>query len=795
MVEKKRDNQTPLIKYHNLLICLGLIIITLVVYWPATEYGLISFDDQHYVTDNRYVKQGITRESIMWAFTTTQAANWHPLTWLSLMLDIDLYGTDPGGIHLTNILFHSANTVLLFLVFSQITGAIWKSAFVAALFSLHPLHVESVVWISERKDVLSTFFWFLTMGSYVRYVKRPGLIRYLMTIICFSLGLMTKPMLVTMPFVLLLLDYWPLRRLESNRLTGNCASITPAIIRLVREKIPFFIVMTMSIVVTFWVQKSAGAVGTLELFPLHIRLANVFISYVAYIAKTVWPYPLAFFYPYPLKISWWKAAAALMLLLTIFSLVFREKRRRPYLSIGWLWYAGTLVPVIGLVQVGSQAMADRYTYIPAVGIFIMVAWGFEELVTRWRFSKTVIVSGIVLVFSIFSVTTRFQIRHWRDSIALYTHAIAVTTDNYVAHLNLASTYSDQNKLEKAIRHYSEVLRFKPKYVKAHNNLGLVMAKKGRFEEAVRYYSEALRLKQNYPEAHNNLGSALAQQDRLPEAIKHYTEALRLRPNYAEAHNNFANVLAKQGNISEAIRHYSAALTHAPGFEEARRNMETVLAIAEKNHSVVNQWIEKVRKAPGDAEAHYHLGNALSDQGRMAEAIRHYSEALRIDPEFDKALYNLGLALAQEDRTTEAIEKLKSSLKRFPDDPILLHTLGLMYQKQGALDSAINHYLKVLSIRPEFTLTLNNLAMVYVQKNEDEKALELFKKLSGLLPDDEKMPYNVACMYARLNRVGESLEWLQKAIEQGYKNWEFIKTDQDLKNIRESLGYRDIVKNH
>ncbi len=405
----RHSNATESTKKRLLIISLFLIIASFMAFWQVTRCDFINYDDDKYLTDNSHVQDGLTVEGITWAFTTGYAANWHPLTWISHMVDVQLFGLQPGWHHLTNLLFHLASTLLLFLVLHRMTKALWQSAFVAALFALHPLHVQSVAWVAERKDVLSTFFWMLTMGTYASYVAKPGLKRYLTLLLCFALGLMAKPMLVTLPFVLLLLDYWPLQRLEQKRppqegLSKDKSTTSPVripvqpvghwpLIRpLLIEKIPLFALAALSSIVTYLVQHHGGAVQSLETFPPGVRMANAFVSYITYMVKMLWPTNLAVFYPYPTSWPLWQVLGSAALLITITVLVIRGAKKRPYAAVGWFWYVGTLVPVIGVVQVGRQALADRYTYIPLVGLFIIVAWAVPELLKKWPYRKETLIT-------------------------------------------------------------------------------------------------------------------------------------------------------------------------------------------------------------------------------------------------------------------------------------------------------------------------------------------------------------------------------------------------------------------
>ena len=612
---------------RELLLCMFLVVATLTVYWRVGNYEFVNLDDDTYIIENSHVRKGLSRDSVIWAFTATEEANWHPLTWLSHMLDCELFGLNPKGHHLTSVLFHLANSLLLFLIFRRMTGTLWRSGFVAALFALHPLHVESVAWVAERKDVLSTFFLFLTLLSYIRYVENPGFYGYLLIILLFILGLMAKPMLVTLPFLLLLLDFWPLERIrlgQPGNIHGppsqpsiNGKKPRAQVFRLLVEKIPLFSLAAVSSVVTFIVQKSGGAVGTLEIYPFEIRLANALVSYGRYIIKMIWPQNLAVFYPHPgQSLPMWQAAAAGLLLLAISFAVIRVGRRYPYLPVGWLWYLGTLVPVIGLVQVGAQAMADRYTYVPLIGLFIMIAWGAYDLVRSWRYGKLALTLAATSLLSALIVCASLQVSQWKNSLTLFDHALQVTDNNSQIHNNLGNVLAEKGKLQEAISHYTRALKINPNYGEAHINLGVALASQGKLQNAMKHYSAALRLKPSSPELHNNLGVALLGQGHIPAAIDHYLAAVQLKPDYAEAHNNLGNALAQQEKLIEAEVHYSKALKIRADYPEAHNN----------------------------------LGVALARQGRLNEAIVHFREALRLEPNYAQARANLAIALQEAGKT-------------------------------------------------------------------------------------------------------------------------------------------------
>lgn len=566
----------------DILICFFFVLITFCVYSQVKDHAFVDYDDDSYVTENSNVQKGLTKESVVWAFKTTFVGNWHPLTWLSHMLDVQLFGMNSGAHHLINVLFHILNTLLLFLVFRWMTGEIWRSCFVAALFAFHPLHVESVAWVAERKDVLSTFFWMLTMCSYALYAERSRRSMYLLSLLFFMLGLMSKPMLVTLPFVLLLLDYWPLRRFQFRYQYGSRnVQKKPVIISLIREKIPFFILSAASCAITFFAQKKGGAIGSLDVFPLKDRIANTIGSYAEYIGKMFWPVKLSVFYPKPGVFPVWKIIGACFLLVSISYMVIKYSRRYPWLCVGWLWYLGTLVPVIGLVQVGVQSMADRYTYIPLIGLFIIIAWGFTEVLSKWSYNNLVFIPIAATVISILAIATWFQVRYWSNSISLFEHAIEVTDNNYIAHNNLGFALKEKDKINEAVEHYLEAVRIKPDFEIAHLNIGVVLADRGDYEGAIKKFNEVLRIKPDFTKAYLNLGNTMLKQRRIGDALRHYSKALLLDPYSANAYNGLGAAMVSIGKNQKAISLFQKALQLEPGHEDAKNNLKNTLAAMKK----------------------------------------------------------------------------------------------------------------------------------------------------------------------------------------------------------------------
>jgi protein O-mannosyl-transferase len=564
----------------NIITCLFLVLLTLGVHWGVLGNDFINYDDFQYVADNPHVLSGLTKANVIWAFTSGHAANWHPLTWLSHMMDVELFGLNPRGHHLSNLLFHCANTYLLFLVLNNLTAARWRNMFVALLFAVHPLHVESVAWVAERKDVLSTLFGMLSLLLYTRYVQKRSPFYYTALCICFALGLMAKPMLVTLPFVLLLLDYWPLQRLNirqeepANVPRIDCEKRT--IGQLVIEKLPLFALTLLSSCVTLYVQTVGEAVNRLEDTPLLLRVSNVPLAYVRYLRKAVWPDDLSILYPLPNAISPLMSVGAGLVLLAITLAVVAQSRKRSYLLVGWLWFLGTLVPVIGIIQVGMQSMTDRYTYFPLIGIFIMAVWGGADLARRWpSLRKPLVATAAGLLVASSVVTWRYE-KYWKNSTSLFAHAVVVTDDNYYAHYLLGNAMLKDDLLQDALARYEEVRKINPKFADVFVNMGIIHARQGDLPQAVSHFTSALMLKPRYKDAHFNLAVALQDQGKFEEAMAQYLEVLRIDPFDVLSHNNLGVALMRVGRLDEAATHFREALKVNPDYEQARGNLQLCL---------------------------------------------------------------------------------------------------------------------------------------------------------------------------------------------------------------------------
>jgi Tfp pilus assembly protein PilF len=602
----------------DFLIYLLLVIATLAVYWQVRNHEFVNLDDEVYIVHNFHIQEGLTFDSFAWAFTSIHAANWHPLTWLSHMLDVQLYGVKAGRHHMTSLLFHILNTLLLFFVFKRMTGALWPTTFVAALFALHPLHVESVAWVSERKDVLSAFFWMLTMGAYVLYVEHPGVNRYVQVIVFFILGLMAKPMVMTLPFVLLLLDFWPLNRFQFGQLGADGRKQQNSLaLRLIWEKIPLFVLAASSGVVTLLAQQNFGAIGSFDTYPLDVRISNALMSYVDYIGKMIWPHNLAVFYPYTHTISWPILAWSSLFFLSFFFLAIKKLKAHPWFAVGWLWYVVTLVPVIGLVQIGSQAMADRYTYIPLIGISIIAAWGIPELMAGWRLKGTASAIMALAFLSVITGMTWIQAGYWRNSVKLFEHALDVTKNNYMAHNSLAAALSAGGRTAQAIHHLHEALRIYPRYVAGHINLGIELSNQGRRAEAIRHFNEALEINPESVGAHINLAVILAIEGRASEAIRHFDKALEINPESYEVHGKLGDALVRMDRLNEAIGHYRQALRINPRFAEVHNNLGITLIRKGKLEEAVAHFRKALRIKPGYVDAQNNLNKTLMLQGNLS----------------------------------------------------------------------------------------------------------------------------------------------------------------------------------
>jgi tetratricopeptide (TPR) repeat protein len=656
-------------------ICLVLVATTAALYGQVCTFEFINHDDPEYVSENPVVQRGFTWKGLQWAFTTIEMANWHPLTWMSHMLDTQLFGMNAGAHHLINVFFHLLNSALLFMILHRMTGALWRSAFVAALFALHPLHVESVAWISERKDVLSTFFGFMTIWAYARYADHPGWASYLCVFLFFALGLLAKPMLVTLPIILLLLDFWPLRRatLRQTNPSTPPAGAGPdhpkkkqrkrkpsdtkppdaapgirwnTVLPLLTEKIPLLMLSAASGMITFYAQQKGGAIKSALEISVSDRVSNALVSYLLYLWKMLWPAGLSVFYPFQ---AWspvlvW-ASAFIIVVSTIVAVKWADKR--PYVVVGWLWYLVMLLPVIGLIKIGDSAMSDRYTYVSLIGPFVALTWGAVDISAAIPYRKGVLLAlaGLILVACV--ALTAIQVSHWRNSVTLYSHALGVTERNYMAHNNLASAYIQENKLKEAMDHLDRAIEIKPTYAFAHHNIGAVLARMGRDDEAMEELETAVRLDPGLSRSYINMGNIHLSRGRADEAIASFEKSMRVASLQPQANAGIADALLLKRRDDEALIYYFRALEQQPDNAKLHYNAGILLAHKGRVDDAIDRFREAVRIAPGYAKAHNNLGSALLLKGRLEEAIGHFQEAVRIEPDYTMARENLKDALAQK----------------------------------------------------------------------------------------------------------------------------------------------------
>lgn len=648
------DRQVPSQKVAALWVCLALIALVFVPYAQVAGHEFLVCDDDDYVTANPQVQAGLTWEGMRWAFSTFHASNWHPLTWLSHMLDCQLFGLNPGPHHLVNVAFHAANAVLLFLALRMMTGALWRSAAVAALFALHPLRVESVAWVSERKDVLAGFFWMLTLLSYAWYARRPGAGRYALVIAALAVGLLSKQMLVTLPFVLLLLDVWPLGRVRLAGVLADYEEGSPRTWRsLVLEKVPLLAVVILMSVIAILSQGSTGALRGMEEVSIAPRLANALISYLAYLWLMVWPVNLSPFYPHQAAVSsdlmvdlYLPAAGAALLLFGLTFLVLRNARSRPWLGVGWLWYLGTLVPVIGLVQIGAQARADRYTYLPMIGIGIAVVWSVGEWVARKPELRMPVV-GIAALLGVGCIAlTRAQAALWRTDVILFEHAVRARERNYFAYNQLGTAYHKRHEVRLAGESFAKAVQILPNYDFGNNNLGVYLMARGEYEQARECFERVLRVNAGFDSVYRNMAMLFRTQKRFTEALPYAERAVQLSADDAEARGELALTYAELGRDSDAERTYREALAIDPLDTANARNLGEFYAARGRLPEAAT-WLEQsLRNNPDSADAWNSLGVVRAQQGDKAKGIEHLEQALRIVPGHENARRNLEILRTQ-----------------------------------------------------------------------------------------------------------------------------------------------------
>lgn len=627
----------------KIIVTFLLIIAILVVYYRVGTFDFITFDDDIYVYSEPHVKGGLSLQNIIWCFTTPHARNWHPLTSISLFINSQVFGMNPCSYHLINLFLHISNTLLLLLVLWKMTQGFWPSLFVAALFALHPIHVESVAWISERKDVLCTFFWLLTMLTYSWYVSSPKIERYIIVSLFLVFSLLAKPMAVTLPFILLLMDYWPLCRFQFSRSLKDNANLH----HIILEKLPFFFIVIGVCIITFFVQRGTELVQKSDLFPIDLKASNAIISYVVYLIRMLWPFNLAIFYPYPQNLLLVQTIISGLLLLFITLLALRFVKKAPYFVMGWLWYLGTLVPVIGIVQVGQQASADRYTYIPLIGIFIIIAWGVSESLIKSRYRVQIAASLAVIMLAICAVTSWYQVGYWSNSTTLYTHAIRVTNNNHWAHCMLAVVLLNSGNYTEAIKNYQEYFKIVPdsvdyKDIKLHPLLGVPT-----FQAA----------------AHINLGIAFLKINKNDEAMSQFQTAIKMNPYDANGYYNIGIVLIEKGRLDEAVKNFQLCVRINPYDSEAHKLLRATQAKEISTISMIESLENYIAKIPYDPNALYKLAFLNSSIGKNDKSIFYFNKLISIQPDNSNNYYNIACIYARQNRVREAIKYLQFAIEK------------------------------------------------------------------------------------------------------------------------------------
>ncbi len=714
---------------NQTLIYIGLAVVTLSLYLRVLGFNFVEYDDQQYVTDNAHVQAGLTWSGVVWAFGF-HAGNWHPLAWLSHMMDCQLFGARAGGHHFTSVLLHTATTLLLFTLLKRLTGFIWRSAAVAALFAWHPLHVESVAWVAERKDVLCAFFWMLTLLAYTRFTENKSTARYFTALGVFTLALMAKPMAVTLPFVLLLLDFWPLGRIKNEK--SKLKNVWP----LVLEKAPFLALSAGACWLTLQAQQIA-IVSTAGL-TLPQRFAHTLVAYDHYFRATFFPVNLAVYYPYVISLDAGTVIVSGIVLALITVLALMNWRQRPWIIFGWLWFLGTLVPVIGLVQVGDQAWADRYTYLPLVGLFVSLVWLAAEIIKNKNGARALAgVAGVAML-----IMTSVQLSHWKNTWTLFDHANKVTKENYMAITVLASQLAKQNKLDEAIALYNQALSYKPTFPETHFFLGNAFDQLGRPDEAVAEYEKALWFKPMQEQTHIFLGIVLGKQKKYAEAITNYEAALKIAPDSAVTHNNLARIYHTQGKFDEAITHYQAALQLNPKLALAHNNLGILLLQKNDLAGGTAQLREAMRLNPTNSETILNLGIALNQQQKWPEAVALFSKVVPNDSPDVRGHLEFGVALAKEKQIREAMAQFAAALLIQPDVPNALDGLAWILATDGKAENRNGgEALKLARRACEITqnkdaVKIKTLAAAYAEVGQFAEAQKFAAQAAGLTGDFE-----------------------------------------------------------
>ena len=750
---------------QTLIIYIALAVVTLAVYWQVRQFDFVNFDDVVYVKENRHVQSGITLDSVRWAFSTTHAEFWHPLTWLTLMVDYEIYGLKAGGYHVTNVILHILSTLLLFWLLNRMTGAVWKSAFVAAAFALHPLHVEPVAWISQRKDVLSALFWMLTLCLYVRYTENPVIRRYLAVLCTFLLALMSKPMVVTLPVIMILLDYWPL---------GRFAQRQEGIFRWqFKEKIPFFILSAVFSVITIYTQSPGKQMppvsritGELLYGVTHLgtRISNALVYFVSYLEKIFWPHHLAVFYPFPETFPLMQVVGAALLILVISAVTIVTVKRRPFLLVGWLWFLIALLPVIGIIRKGFFAIADHYVYLPFIGIAIMTAWGIPSLIPSAETRKKVLFPLTIALLAVLTFLTWQQCAHWKNSFELFNHTARVTRDNYLAYTNRGNANVLLGRYQQAIEDCTKALQIKPDYSYAYFNRGFAYGKLGQYQRAIEDLTRGIRLKPDDGSGYFNRGNAYGKLGQYQRAIEDYNLGIRLKPDKAEGYANRGDAYGALGQYQQAIENYNEAIRLKPVYAEAYYHRGHAYYRLGQKARAIQDYNEAIRLKPDFAEGYYiNRGNIYNELGGYQQAVENYNKAIRLKPDDAEAYYNRGNVYYRNGRYQLAIEDYKKSIQLKPDHDKAYYNRGNAYMKFNQYQSAIQDYSKAMRINPQYVKAYNNRGIAYYRLKEPLLAIKDFDEAIRLKPDYAEAYFNRGNAYNELGQYQAAIENYSQSI--------------------------------
>jgi len=768
MMAKEEDRLQRGQRGATLWVCIALAFLVLAVYSGVSRHGFVNYDDDTYVYDNRPVLQGLTARSVVWALSSGHASNWHPLTWLSHMVDVEFFGVDrttdasvlegPGGHHLTSVALHLLNTVLLFLVLRAMTGAVWPAAWVAALFAVHPMQVESVAWVAQRKSVLSGLFWMLTLLAYFAYTQRSTVLRYLLVVVLYAAGLAAKPVLVTLPFVLLLLDFWPLGRVKGEtRALGRP-------VWLFLEKLPLLALAATSCVITYFVQLET-AVRSLDVVSVGLRLQNVPVAYLTYLSKMVWPDELAVFYPLSGEdLSLAHTVVACLVLIAVTIGVVRYRSRCPWCCVGWFWFLGTLVPVIGIVQVGNQAYADRYTYLPYIGLFMAVGYGVRGLLSDSPYRRTVlgVVAGAVV--AAFAACAWIQTSYWKDGLTLFSRTLAVTKKNATAFNNRGCEYGRLGQNDLALKDFDEAIRLKRGYDLAYNNRGNIYQVLGKREEAAADFTMAIKLKSDDMSTYYNRGRLFAELENWDRALDDYAKAIELKPDFPDVYNDRGNAYVKMGKKELALADFTRTIELDPGHAMAYSNRGGIYHLLRKSQEAAADFAMAIKLKPDYMSAYYNRGRLFADLGNWDRALDDYAKAIELKPDFPQAYNDRGLSYLRMGKNELALADFARTIELDPDHVMAYSNRGGVYQVLGKSQEALADFAMAIKLKPDYMSAYYNRGRLFADRKNWEGALADYARVIELQPDYARVYNDRGTLNLALRNYELALADLTRAIE-------------------------------